>query len=79
MSYIKPTNREAARINPTTVSELNYAITMLCVDYLHQFTTTTQTLSECIAALEMAKLELYRRVAAAHETKKMIDHGDVYA
>jgi hypothetical protein len=35
-------------------------------------------INEAIGALECAKLELYRRVAAPYEDEKMKESGDVY-
>ena len=37
-----------------------------------------KNLNAIIGALECAKLELYRRVAAPYEDDKIIENGDVY-
>jgi hypothetical protein len=36
-------------------------------------------INEAVGALECAKLELYRRVAAPYEDEKMKESGDVYS
>jgi hypothetical protein len=35
-------------------------------------------LNEVIGAIDCAKLELYRRIAAPYEDKKITENGDVY-
>ena len=37
-----------------------------------------QHVNDALGALEGAKLELYRRVAAPYENDKAVQHGDVY-
>jgi hypothetical protein len=37
-----------------------------------------KNINQAIGALECAKLELYRRVAAPYEDKKALINGDVY-
>ena len=64
---------------PETAGELNYAITRLVDDYLIQKGGIRYShLNEVIGALECAKLELYRRVAAPYEDQKITETGDVY-
>lgn len=64
---------------PETPGELNYAITRLVDDYLMQKGGIRYAyLNEVVGALECAKLELYRRVAAPYEDHKMSETGDVY-
>jgi hypothetical protein len=64
---------------PETAGELNYAITRLVDDYLIQRKGIRyEHLNEVIGALECAKLELYRRVAAPYEDQKLRETGDVY-
>jgi hypothetical protein len=62
---------------PTSVGELNYAITRLVVAYLGHEPGYRQ-INAAIGVLECAKLELYRRVAAPYETAKCEGNGDVY-
>jgi hypothetical protein len=64
---------------PSTAGELNYAITQLVDDYLVlKGGIRYAHLNEVIGALECAKLELYRRVAAPYEDQKLKETGDVY-
>jgi hypothetical protein len=64
---------------PETAGELNYAITRLIDDYLIKKGGIRYAhLNEAIGALECAKLELYRRVAAPYEDQKITETGDVY-
>jgi hypothetical protein len=64
---------------PETPGELNYAITRLVDDYLIQRGGIKYAhLNEVIGAIECAKLELYRRVAAPYEDQKLSESGDVY-
>lgn len=64
---------------PETPGELNYAITRLVDEYLIQKGGIRYThVNEVIGALECAKLELYRRVAAPYEDQKLSETGDVY-
>lgn len=60
-----------------TAGELNYQITQCILDYLGTGYNYSK-INEVIGVLECAKLELYRRVAAPYEQKKMEEHGDVY-
>jgi Domain of unknown function (DUF6899) len=81
MPYIIPEAR--ARLdkggNPETPGELNYSITRLVDDYLiRKGGIRYAHLNEVIGALESAKLELYRRVAAPYEDRKCTETGDVY-
>ena len=64
---------------PETTGELNYALTRLVDDYLiHKGGIRYAHLNDVIGALECAKLELYRRVAAPYEDQKRQETGDVY-
>jgi hypothetical protein len=64
---------------PDTAGELNYAITRLVDDYLKARGDLRYAhINEVIGALECAKLELYRRVAAPYEDGKRHETGDVY-
>lgn len=81
MPYIEASAR--ARIDeggaPETPGELNYALTRLVDDYLVRMGGVRYALlNEVIGALECAKLELYRRVAAPYEEGKRESAGDVY-
>lgn len=83
MPYIKEADR--IRIEPTAVGdtpatpgELNYIITAYCSLYLRDKGLSYATVNEIVGVLECAKLELYRRVAAPYEDKKIAENGDVY-
>jgi len=86
MPYIDNEQRE--KIDPVveqlrdilgSMGDLNYTITRLCDAYL----TTEEgirysRLNDLVGALECAKLELYRRVAAPYEDLKAQENGDAY-
>lgn len=81
MPYIEQAAR--ARIDgggrPETAGELNYKITRVVDEYLiRKGKLRYAHLNEVIGALECAKMELYRRVAAPYEDAKISEAGDVY-
>ena len=81
MPYIDAKARE--RLNkggsPETAGELNYAITRIVDEYLIQKGGIRYAhVNEVVGAMECAKLELYRRVAAPYEDQKIVEAGDVY-
>jgi len=88
MPYINPIDRPQfdkvfSGFFPTTADltagGLNYLITRLILRYIEATGGTSYTrINEVIGVLECAKLELYRRRAAAYEDKKMDQNGDVY-
>jgi hypothetical protein len=81
MPYIKQERREAilAGAKPQDAGELNFAITTLVDNYLKDKGGIRYAhLNEVIGAMDCAKLELYRRVAAPYEDKKIAESGDVY-
>ena len=61
-----------------TPGELNYLVTQLCIDYLVLHGKSYQTINDIVGALEGAKLEFYRRIAAPYEDTKVQENGDVY-
>lgn len=65
---------------PVTVGELNYVITNVIQSYiLENYTNLCYTaVNDVVGAMECAKLELYRRVAAPYEDNKALLNGDVY-
>lgn len=81
MPYIDAKDRNALEPHtgrdPMTAGELNYAITCLVDGYLAGM-LDYQGINDCLGALEGAKLELYRRVAAPYEDHKKALNGDVY-
>lgn len=59
--------------------ELNFQITSLCDRYINRTQQASYVdINDAIGALECAKLELYRRIAAPYEDKKIAENGDVY-
>ncbi len=79
MPYIKSEDRERAGTAPENPGELNYAITILVNDYLSRKGLKYSNINDVLGALEGAKFEFYRRVAANYETKKQSENGDVYS
>ena len=64
---------------PRDAGELNFALTNIVDKYLQNKGGLRYAhINEAVGALECAKLELYRRVAAPYEEQKMKESGDVY-
>lgn len=86
MPYIKTDNRiqlnyvtnELDSIYLNNPGDLNYLVTCLCNKYIDNNTLSYQTINDIVGALEGAKLEFYRRIAAPYEKIKMKENGDVY-
>lgn len=57
--------------------DFNYVITCLMQDYLVKNGLNYQHLNNLLGAIEGAKLEMYRRIAASYEDKKIDQNGDV--
>lgn len=80
MPYLKENLRqEVESTQPVTCGELNYAITKLCDEYIGVKGLCYVTINDILGALEGAKLEFYRRIAAPYEDQKMKENGDVYS
>ena len=83
MPYIKESDRKALDKYPLSVQnagELNYMITRIAFEYwkgIHG-KQNYQKINDIIGALEGAKMEFYRRVAAPYEDGKIKENGDVY-
>ena len=85
MPYIKQRRRlqidtaviEDSKFEINSPGELNYAITRL-IDNYHSRRGDYQSVNDVVGALEGAKLEFYRRVAAPYEDQKAMENGDVY-
>lgn len=58
--------------------DLNYQISKLLNDFVAMKGLNYATLNEAMGALECAKIEFYRRVAAPYEDRKAMANGDVY-
>lgn len=83
MPYIKQEDRDRffeqdQLSKDNTAGELNFCISSLCREYIKAKGKSYAVLNEVVGALECAKLELYRRVAAPYEDEKIIENGDVY-
>jgi hypothetical protein len=79
--YIEKAAREEilSGRDPENPGELNFAISSLADRYLARKGGIRYAhLNEVVGALECAKLELYRRLAAPYEDEKMAAAGDVY-
>jgi hypothetical protein len=61
----------------TTAGQFNYALNQLISIYIDQNDFSYQTSNDIIGAMECAKLELYRRLVAPYEDKKILQNGDV--
>lgn len=57
--------------------QFNYALNQLISVYLDQNSINYQTCNDVIGAMECAKMELYRRLVAPYEDKKILQNGDV--
>lgn len=64
--------------NPRNAGELNYVLTLVCKSYFELNGGRYQQINDILGALEGAKLEFYRRLAAPYEDKKITENGDVY-
>lgn len=81
MPYIKKADRD--RLDqpyacPTNAGELNFLITIIIRDYFEGNGGRYQQINDIIGALEGAKMEFYRRLAAPYEDTKLVENGDVY-
>ena len=63
---------------PLIGGELNYLISKMLNDFVAMKGISYATVNEAMGAIESAKLEFYRRVAAPYEDKKIIANGEVY-
>lgn len=85
MPYINKKRRQAYAKHVKSINDicidnpgdLNYLITMLIHHYLDSHIEGYQFINDALGALEGAKLELYRRVVAEYENKKIKDNGDL--
>ena len=58
--------------------DLTFAITVLVDEFLYEHDASFEHFAQAIAALEAAKLELYRREIANYEDQKRQANGEVY-
>lgn len=81
MPYIKPIRRDSLGEDfgpANTPGELNYLLTLVCKEYMDRHGLEYSTINDIIGALEGAKLEFYRRIAAPYEDGKIKENGDIY-
>ncbi|MBI9085367.1 MAG: hypothetical protein JEZ11_17360 [Desulfobacterales bacterium] len=81
MPYVKQEDRKRldAGEKPKNAGELNYVISKILDAYLEAKGGIRYAhLNEIVGVLECAKLELYRRLAAPYEDRKIDENGDVY-
>jgi hypothetical protein len=90
MPYIKTEKR--AKITPVVhgdggrvemrhidcAGDLNYAFTMLAIDYIKRQGLNYQNINDIVGALDGAKAEFQRRVVGDYENTKIEESGDVY-
>lgn len=80
MPYIDKHIRSMVRVNyPDIPGDLNFLITEILDKYLRDTGLNYRNINAAIGVLECAKLELYRRIAAPYEDKKIAENGDVYS
>lgn len=82
MPYIKDENRAKfdaiINVRPTNAGELNYVITSLAVQYMHDTGLNYSKINEVMGVFACAQQEFYRRVAAPYEDTKVEQNGDVF-
>ena len=82
MPYIDREDRDELDydgVMPSSPGELNFVITRLVNKYINTIGPLRyRSINEAIGVIECVKLELYRRIAAPYEDKKMEEEGDVY-
>jgi hypothetical protein len=81
MPYIKQMDREELERGirkADTAGELNYVFTLYSLEYIQRKGLSYQHINDVLGALDGAKLEFYRRLAAPYEDKKIAENGDVY-
>ena len=81
MPYVNEERREKLAYGdevPDNEGDLNYMISLLCNEYLVRKGLKYEHINAIVGALECAKLEMYRRLAAPYENQKCLENGDVY-
>jgi len=76
--YLPEDQRQAALEIPGTPGELNFLLTMVCLNYLEATDGRYADHAEVVGALECCKLEFYRRACATLEDDAIARNGDVY-
>lgn len=79
MPYITAEQRRQVKLRGAQSSgELNFEITQLLKKYLDWKGLRYESINDILGALEGAKLEFYRRIAAPYEESKIKINGDVF-
>ena len=79
MPYIRQEDRDLVLFNePLTAGQLNFVFTDRITQYVKDKGLSYQTINDIVGALEGAKLEFFRRVAAPYEDTKIKENGDLY-
>tara|TARA_B100000029_G_scaffold253000_1_gene249942 strand:- start:17049 stop:17333 length:285 start_codon:yes stop_codon:yes gene_type:complete len=76
--YIIQTLTAALTNDEPFAGRLNYVISSVLANMIKEKGMSYGLINEFIGALECAKLEAYRRVAAPYEDLKVSENGDVY-
>lgn len=66
------------RTNTPTEGELNYLVCTLVKGYIASHGESYATFNAAIGALTCARLEIYRRLIAPYEDRKIELNGDVF-
>lgn len=78
MPYIsKSEQRKVNEGSIKTAGQFNYALNQLIAQYFEQNKINYQTCNDIVGGMECAKMELYRRLIAPYEDKKILMNGDV--
>lgn len=80
MPYIKQESRDALSngyVSPHDAGELNFLLTTIVQKYFAENGGRYQQINDIVGALEGAKLEFYRRIAAEYEDEKITENTDV--
>lgn len=62
----------------TTGGDINYCIVKMCLKFIKNTSESYQHYAECLAAIEGAKQELYRKHIAPYEDIKEKENGGIY-
>lgn len=69
---------DAVGVDSLSVGDINYLVSSIIHRWiLSQGGVRYQHINSMIGALECAKLELYRKVAAPYEDNKLLDNGPI--
>ena len=85
MPYIKKHKREdlndyieILKHNIESEGDLNYVITMLCKHFVDKKGESYSAYNTIIGVLSCSQMEIYRRMVAEYENKKIRENGDVF-